>query len=127
MGSIGVHTTAVGPFPSRALNRSTSFRHTRLFVVRRSRAYTNHKIHHDITCKAKGPKSPFTGAAEAIDLALPVAGSIALFLLGAPLLGAALPYVGLTLGVVSIAAVTGVLDKVQATYGIDPVQSAFGM
>lgn len=59
-----------------------------------------------------------------LEALLPLFGYIFLFSLVAPLVGIALPSIGVVVGVVALAAVTGQVDKLASAYGISPLNSA---
>lgn len=93
--------------------------------------------HGSILCRARSPNKGSDederwggegpNATQALNIALPIAGFIVLVLLGAPFLGPLVPYLGVVIGLVAVAAVTGTLDKVSVAYGVDPLTAASGI
>lgn len=59
-----------------------------------------------------------------IEAFIPLLGYIALIAVGAPLLGIALPAIGIAGLVICIAFITGQVTKISTTYGISPINTA---
>ena len=73
---------------------------------------------------ASGESGNGGGGGAVQNLLLPAAGLLTVAVLGGPLIGGATVSLGLALLMVGGAALTGVLDRIAAVFGVTPVEAA---
>jgi hypothetical protein len=79
----------------------------------------------EIVCKAKNRNSVEDVLSSiTLENVLPVLGTAVLVSVMAPIIGLALPSVGIVIGAVAFAGVSGLLDRMSAVYGISPLNAA---
>jgi len=79
----------------------------------------------EVVCKAKNRNSVEDVLSSiTLENVLPVLGTAVLVSVMAPIIGLALPSVGIVIGAVAFAGVSGLLDRMSAVYGISPLNAA---